>query len=419
MERDRFGGFAAVKSTGTGFFRVEQIDGRWRLITPEGRGFVAVGFNHADMKYLRAGYNLDYWRERIPDQAALDEMVLADAKNWNMTMVGYGSVRPKGRFPYVLRIHFPGVSNWMPDAEFPDMFSEPFSLECQAACERTGASYAADPFLIGYCMNDCPEWPIFDRCSKRRATNWVDAIESMGMDSPGKQAYTRLMRERHGGIESFNAVYGTQFRSFDELAADGEFIYNVARNADRARADNEAFLALAADRYYDAACKAIRRVDSNHLILGEILDGNRGIPEQVLRAARGRVDVLSTQFYGFFKDQAAALARWHEASGLPILLADSCFSVTTEQMPEAVGPRLRSHAGRAEAFERYARQALRVPYIIGWIWCGYIDSSTEVERRNQHQGLKDAWGRPHEPLSTRIRETYANLYEIARAGVLS
>jgi len=415
MQRDRFGGFLEVKSKATGAFRIEKIAGRWWFVTPEGHGFIAVGFNHADPRFLQASYNRGHWQERLQGPAAFEAMVIADAQAWNMTMIGYGAARPAGRFPYVLRIHFPGVSCWMPEASHPDVFAEEFSDACDAAAERACAQRVEDAALIGYYFNDVPEWPLFDRCSKRRAVNWVDSIKAQAADSPGKQTYVRLMRRRHGGIESFNAVYAAGFASFEELAADREFIYSVAAQPQTAREDDEALLALIAQRYYDVASKAVRRNDPNHLLLGEILDGNRGAPSQVIEAARTRVDALSVQFYGFFKDQAETLARWHAASGLPILLADSCYSMRTEQMPEAVGPRLQSHEERAQAFERYARQALRVPYVIGWIWCGYIDSSTEVERRNQHMGLKDAWGNPHEPLSTRIRETCANLYHIVKA----
>ena len=414
MERDRFGGFTAVKTNATGFFRVEEIAGRWWFITPEGHGFIAVGFNHALPKWLRASYNKDYWAARIPDQAAFDEMVLADARAWNMTMIGYGAVEPKGRFPYLKRVTLPGPSCWMPEPQYADMFSDEFARACDAAAARACAPNAGDPMLIGYCMNDVPEWPILGRVSKRRAMNWIDAIKSLGADSLGKRAYVALMRQRHAAIESFNAVYGTAFASFDELARNGDFIYNAPPKPRAARADDEALLALMAERYYRVACAAIRRADPNHLILGEIVDGNRGLPPQVLAAARSHVDVISIQFYGFFKDQAEPLAAWHRDSGLPILLADSSFGMRTEALPEAVGPRLRSHEERAREFERYARQSLRVPYIVGWIWCGYVDASTELERRNQHHGLKDAWGKPHEPLCSRVSETYANLYALAR-----
>src|SRR3990172_4399635 len=42
---DKFGGWKEITSKETGFFRVEQIDGRWWFITPEGNGFISKGVN--------------------------------------------------------------------------------------------------------------------------------------------------------------------------------------------------------------------------------------------------------------------------------------------------------------------------------------------------------------------------------------
>lgn len=36
-----------------------------------------------------------------------------------------------------------------------------------------------------------------------------------------------------------------------------------------------------------------------------------------------------------------------------------------------------------------------------------------LEPRQQHMGLKDAWGKPYQPLCDRVREVYGSLYEIA------
>ncbi len=413
-QRDSYGGFQQVIGRATGWFHLEEIHGRWWFVTPEGRGFIATGFNHAMLKWLNASYNREHWKDVLEHPELYDKMVIDDAKNWNMTMLGYGGLRAKGRFPYAYRITFPGVSNWMLQAEFPDIFAPEFEQQCASAVERDTAGFTEDSYLIGYFFNDCPEWPILDRVSKRRPLNWINAIKSMGPQSAGKQKYVELMRERHGSIESFNAVYGTAFPSFDDVLASQDFIFEVANDDSIRRADDEAFLSLMAERYYSITVDAVRRADSHHLILGEIFDGNRGIPPQVLDAAAKRIDVISTQYYGFFNEQAPNLARWHEASGgKPILLADSCFNCLDQPLPEVVSPRMRNQEERAVAFERYARQALAVPYIVGWIWCGYIDGSNEVEARRQHQGIKDAWGRPHEPLSSTMTRTFERTYELA------
>ena len=44
-DRDEYGGFASTQAKATGFFRVEQIDGRWWFVDPKGHYFFSNGVN--------------------------------------------------------------------------------------------------------------------------------------------------------------------------------------------------------------------------------------------------------------------------------------------------------------------------------------------------------------------------------------
>ena len=46
---DSYGGNREIQGTVTGFFHLEEIDGRHFLITPEGNGYRALGINHFHM----------------------------------------------------------------------------------------------------------------------------------------------------------------------------------------------------------------------------------------------------------------------------------------------------------------------------------------------------------------------------------
>ncbi len=43
---DQYGGWTGVAGRATGSFRVEEIDGVWWFITPEGHGFFSLGVDH-------------------------------------------------------------------------------------------------------------------------------------------------------------------------------------------------------------------------------------------------------------------------------------------------------------------------------------------------------------------------------------
>jgi hypothetical protein len=59
---DEYGGWKGVQAEATGFFRVQEIAGRWWLITPEGNGFISMGMNHLDLNVLKYPDNVHIWR---------------------------------------------------------------------------------------------------------------------------------------------------------------------------------------------------------------------------------------------------------------------------------------------------------------------------------------------------------------------
>ena len=69
------------------------------------------------------------------------------------------------------------------------------------------------------------------------------------------------------------------------------------------------------------------------------------------------------------------LDRWHQITGLPILISDSAFLGPTELRPTGDGPSfLTSQRERGMAHQRFATEALSESYILGWHWCAYIEN---------------------------------------------
>jgi hypothetical protein len=59
----------------------------------------------------------------------------------------------------------------------------------------------------------------------------------------------------------------------------------------------EAKVGEVARLYYRTVCEAVKAVDPNHLIFGDRFNGNKGVPNGVLDAVEGHVDVLSVQYF--------------------------------------------------------------------------------------------------------------------------
>jgi len=60
-ERDQFGGWTELSFEATGYFRLEEADQRWWLVTPEGNAFVIHGMDHCGPQVTNHNYNRDHW----------------------------------------------------------------------------------------------------------------------------------------------------------------------------------------------------------------------------------------------------------------------------------------------------------------------------------------------------------------------
>ena len=75
LELDAYGGWKEIRVDVSGFFRVEELDGRWWFITPMGHAFLSAGVSHAD-------YKGDYSPEFV-------EFVVGHLKDWGFNTVGW------------------------------------------------------------------------------------------------------------------------------------------------------------------------------------------------------------------------------------------------------------------------------------------------------------------------------------------
>ena len=74
----------------TNFFGIEQRDGRWWFITPEGKRFWSIGMNHIDSASLRFSESDDVWeREFDNSQQAWLNSVREDLRNWGFNTIGW------------------------------------------------------------------------------------------------------------------------------------------------------------------------------------------------------------------------------------------------------------------------------------------------------------------------------------------
>ena len=362
-DTDKYGGTTAITTAATGFFRVQEVAGRWWFITPEGHGFLSLGVNHIDSAALKYADNVHIWRERYgSEDRFLTDAVRADLRDWGFNTIGWTQEvvarhrdhSPPWRqadyaragLPYCHLIRFTEMEMWNRLARFPDVFSDEFADWCDALARDCCVDMAEDPYLIGYFYSDIPAW---------NAANFGEAwTDHFAMDSEsGRRDFART-----------------------------------------------------AERYYQVIHDAIRRYDENHLLLGDRYNNDVNVPPVLLEAMAPTVDVISLQHFGDMSDFIADARRYHALTGKPVINADIGFHIHAFGKP--VVPGMETQRDRGRAYAESAAACFAEPHFIGWHWCAYIENAT------RQAGLKDRFDEPYLEAVAPIREFNRSLY--ARAG---
>lgn len=430
-ELDRFGGWKGKTFRATGFFRTAHDGRRWWFVTPEGNAFISFGVNHYHAGWWARGYNRDHWvkvfgAERPWDKAwqiGFRDAALADLRRLGLNTLGIHTNAPmlteppgKALFPYVARYEPLVLSHYRnPSPEtYVDIFSPQYEAICEAAARKMAEPYANDPMILGYCMADCP--PMTDNDARwHRGTTWPRRLRNLGAHAPGKQVYVKTMRKRHKNIATFNARYATQFTSWDALLRTEDWRPDADPTSQAERNDNAAFLLLCVDKYYSVAKAALRRVDPNHLLLGDKINANSDAFDTTVSVIGRHTDVINIQYYAPWEKQKVTMDRWSNKLGKPFLNGDSAFSVPTETMPNPYGPHARDQAERARWTREFMENAIARPDFIGWHMCGIIDTSKQMrgKEKNQHQGLMTTHGEFYPEMEQAVRDVSSRLYRIS------
>jgi hypothetical protein len=358
-EFDPFGGWKKVVGQATGFFHLEAIGERDWLITPDGHGFLSLGINHIDATALKYPDNLLIWRKKYAsEENFIQQGVRTDILAWGFNTIGWtqeANVANRthtppwtqtqyhlAKLPYCHLLPFSEIEMWNKYPRFPDVFAAEFAEWCDYIARLYCVDMADDPWLIGYFYSDVPAWGTHPNRSA-----WADQLD--GQTARGRAELGRI-----------------------------------------------------AGQYYRTIHDAIRRYDQHHLLLGDRYNGQYPLPEIVLTAMADTVDVLSIQCFPPLDRFADQLPRWHELTHKPVLLADSAFL--------ARNPLYRVHAQteeeRGRLYAEWAEKLFRVPYFIGWHWCGYIENLCHGA------GLKNHFDEPYTAAIRGIQQFNARVYPL-------
>ena len=428
-QTDRYGGNIDIKRKATGFFRIEKINGRFLLLTPEGHAYVALGANHVGGYMKKQAKKMGFLKKHNNDMAQAAKAMLGLIKDLGLNAGGSfeHEARHAHLLPRIARLYYAPGSNRLAEAGLgPDVFDERELKKLHDFVAQEVKQYADDPWVIGISASNIPPWD--DRRMKR--------VRAAKAGSPMRKRYQKSIEQRYQNIASYNRIYKDNLGSFD-LLANQKKLKPFPQNK-KTKEDNEAFLALIADRLYATVRSAIKKGAPNHLFLGESVIF-RTLPDKVLKAIGPHIDAYSAQVimksYGakVIKNSPDQSPHWqtfskkdfdhvHSLTGKPVIIDDwvASFSLTK---PFDTKTECGFFYGEEEASKQAAEwlvSAFERPYIIAAFKCqliGLHGADRSFGGKSRRTYYKDD-GSPF-PIRTEItRQAHRKALEAAYAPAL-
>jgi len=201
-----YGGYKNTQTKATGFFRLEQVDGKWWFVDSHGHLFLSIGSNGAGVGFS----------QRLVETNPAHVLISKRLESWGMTSGGAGK-------PYTVMMRWPRIegANYL---GMTDVYSDEFARTIDETARKQCEPLKNDPLLIGYFVGNEPAWD-------GRESEVVDMI----LAGPDNEIKKRLKEFLSAG---------------DTPGRRREFVLG------------------AFEKYLQLICSAIKKYDPNHLNLG-------------------------------------------------------------------------------------------------------------------------------------------------------
>ncbi len=398
-----YSGYRSTKAEATGFFRVQQVDGKWWFVDPDGHLYLSMavpgmGAGGADTRISgRESYyaalpppevstaaaagrpqatpgetfaafrSWNLYRRYGPDwQAKAADMELQRANGWGLTSIVSRGAEPSHRKPYLAYFNtLPRGNTGIPMyLGLPDVYSEEFAKFLEEGAKAQLTPHKDDPWLIGYFIGNEPPWP-------RRESEVID-LYLAGPPSAMQ-------------------------REIKKFLADGD-------TPERRRQ----FIVAAFEKYLAMVGSALRKYDPNHLNLGIRFGGNP--PDYVARTARV-FDVYSLNTYEY--EPTKEIKNAYALSGRPVIIGEFHFGVPDNGLGAGL-VQVRDQKERGVAYRYYVEQAAALPAFLGAGW--FIGTDEPVTGRmdgeNYNIGFVDVTDRAYPELVSAAEETLERLQDV-------
>ena len=406
--------------------------GIWWWMSPEDKPFVSIGINHVEPHLLLGDYNKQASIERFgadlvdrdgifsPDGEAARKWiawVTSLMDNWHFNTFAYHTYVAPGLVTH--RYHMARMRPYNREPyncnEHPDVFAPSFAARVEGCVRVWCEACRNESLFMGYAFEDIPRW------ADEGGRSWARDLMDLPGDAPGKQAFIGVLRAHYEDARIAGHVYGIDAGPWEwERLLDATPFPKPVYEAQGQR-DMQHFVELICDQWYRTHVEAVRRYDTDHLILGSKM--HHVVPDWLLRIVARYFDVISIQWYAYFEDQAETLERVYKVTNKPILMGDSSFSTVRPEQEGAKGIHQTSEEAVGQAYATYLEQVMRLPYVIGWHHCGYMEGWKGLEKTfpgnpycGNQCGFVDPFGNEHTAITRQVTAANRRAHEWHQAA---
>ncbi|MFH1368435.1 MAG: discoidin domain-containing protein [Elusimicrobiota bacterium] len=392
--------------TGNSFFKIRKEGDIYWLVHPDGGLFLSKGVDavvpedgtakEGSERYSVAGKfkNLRKW-----GASAVKRL-----KKLNFNTLGCWSNDHSFAYdlPFTLFIYV----NVSSSHRLADVFAPDFELNAEQVIKKYCRRMSGAKYLIGYFLDNELPWYGDVGWYTGHVTTLLDVYSNLPSVTPGSKVLAAFFKERYRDIGEFNGVWGTNFESFEEFGLYGP----LTKRGGRTDEDREEFAGRVAERYFAVMTSAIRKYDTDHLILGSRFANNA--PKRVIEACGKYCDVISLNYYA--KDKILRKEVFDNMYFLgkkPVMVTEFSYRA----MENASGDRnthgadvtVQSQEDRADGFRKYVAQLMDFPYAVGYHWFMYADESPQgrsFDGENSNYGIYDIHDNIYKALASAMTE---------------
>jgi hypothetical protein len=347
----------------TGYYYTTQIDGKWWTVSPDGHPMISIAINSLNLKAsdrVKFTFSVKY---KTKDKWADDAISLVQRYGFNgagswgdVEQIRAYNERNDERFSYCVMLGLATDYKSSIDRSrgynaskklFP-VFEKGFKEFCEMRAGELVA-YKDDPNLFGY---------FFDN----ELTFARDMLD----------CYLTLPENDEGYIATMEWLKSKGLTKESQLS-------------DQVR---DEFRAYVLDRYYSVASTAIRKVDPNHMLLGNRFYWNDRIyfddhqsgmltNPLVFKTAGKYLDVLSCNYYFRWTPVPEEINAWTEWSGKPFMITEWYVKADDTGLPNITGAGaiVGTQKERGLFYQHFALKLLESSNCVGWHWFRYMDKA--------------------------------------------